>query len=509
MERESIVHRQAVDRLRHLGLSLMPGSERFESVVDGRSYTFENTENHAQVVKEINEFVLEEAFLVYELRKFVLPPVEKSSSSGTVGSEDEYVLRSPEEFEIGDTVALMIPSLGDKSHAHWSPSATLMQSVHMGTMFPYIDGLHDIDVSVIVANPFPPTTVHSIPTSESSSTDPLHEDGVSESPVPDSKERHDQVASMLRVWDDMMMAHMKRKKIVIIAHGYGAVLALEILRRREEEFMKSVFSVVFLDPFAHAFPSVFLSPMACEYLSKICHSWVHSEDPQTLQSIWWCQCRPTASVDPSAIPFTALFDVLQHIESEIESAKETSEWAVKLWKNGKEDLQRSASRESVSIASSGIEFSPQSRSLLIELLIKEGNEEMKAQRWVPATERFFHALEYIRSFAQWAEVKADLTVVDLINSLLTLPKGVVPLWDFASSVSPILTPEERAILDKHLKRMFTSVMVQLAVSLMHLQESDVVKELVAHVKACGWASKEITDALKKTVVKPEEFVRKV
>jgi hypothetical protein len=224
-----------------------------------------------------------------------------------------------------------------------------------------------------------------------------------------------------------------------------------------------------------------------------------------INSIWWCQCRPTVSVDPCAIPFTALFDVIQHIKSEIESVEETHEWVAELWKNREEE---SRDPSTMSTMAGGIEFGPQSRSLLIELLIKEGKEEMKAQRWVPATERFFHALEYIRSFAEWAEVKADLTVVDLIQSLLTLPKGVVPLWDFASRVAPVLSTEQRDILDQHLKRMFTSVMVQLAVSLMHLQESDVVKELVAHVKACGWASKEITDALKKTVVKPEEFVRK-
>ncbi|KAJ8003366.1 hypothetical protein DPEC_G00147590 [Dallia pectoralis] len=158
-----------------------------------------------------------------------------------------YVYMSPGALESTATLLVLVQDRGTVHCGLWSWRAAASEGLAMGSMIPYVRKALADGYSVLLMNP--------------------NQGGVGE--TPEDHAHH--------VWD-LITSRCTTSRVVVIAHGYGGLVFVDLLCRRPQEVVRQVWAVAFLDS-SHSLWHQPLGAVGREWLRTHSRRWVLSSKP--------------------------------------------------------------------------------------------------------------------------------------------------------------------------------------------------------------------------------------
>ncbi|XP_010885121.1 cotranscriptional regulator FAM172A homolog isoform X2 [Esox lucius] len=158
-----------------------------------------------------------------------------------------YVYLSTRALESPATLVVLVQDRGTVHCGLWSWRAAASEGLEKGSMIPYVRKALEDGCSVLLMNP--------------------NQGGVGE--MPEDHAQH--------VWD-VIVSRCSSSRVVMVAHGYGGLVFVDLLCRRPQEVVKQVWAVAFLDS-SHSLWHQPLDAMGREWLRTHSRRWVLSSKP--------------------------------------------------------------------------------------------------------------------------------------------------------------------------------------------------------------------------------------
>eukprot|EP01129_Flabellula_baltica_P017244 TRINITY_DN949_c0_g1_i1.p1 TRINITY_DN949_c0_g1~~TRINITY_DN949_c0_g1_i1.p1 ORF type:complete len:384 (-),score=66.41 TRINITY_DN949_c0_g1_i1:64-1215(-) len=248
----------------------------------GRGFVWENEEGYQEALGVLREYV-EDSLKILTFQRIDF----QQDGEGTVPI---YV--TPDYLK-NDKIMVVIPG---KTCANipgvWSAYASITDSVHTGTMIPYLKNAGADDFGIILSNPY---TSHS--------------------------ERNGSPVAHIRNILDMLIENDKTDDIVILANGYGGICAVSLLQYKQ--YHEKLRGIGFIDS-SHSINLKRTDDQIQKFLSKRTRNWVPSEAPlgnpvqDPVYEYTGCFCVSAGTSVHTEAPYEAMTDVLGFLRETID-----------------------------------------------------------------------------------------------------------------------------------------------------------------------------------------------
>lgn len=193
------------------------GDQKFEFAVnDNNNYNQRRYEALGEVITDHVYNLLEQN----GLKKIFLNADDPNSS---------FVFSTKSDFRNTDKLLILIHGSGVVRAGQWSRSLIINQSLDKGTQIPYIKHAKKLGYDILITN---------------TNDNFRGNQAITRSESPTKHARN--------VWDQFISSATNLKHIGIVAHSYGGIVTLDLVKYKFNEFKQLVFGVAFTDS-VHSF----------------------------------------------------------------------------------------------------------------------------------------------------------------------------------------------------------------------------------------------------------------
>jgi len=241
-------------RLEDFGVTFQ--NDELKSIATGKKFALRLTQRQYEL---LGDFVLlwiqKEMKNRYNFQEVWIPLCDESSSP-----EARNNIFVSQNWKESKKLMVFIQGSGAVRPGVWARSLCINDSLRTGSMFPYFDKALAEDYGIIVLNPnlnVVSIEIWRVPIRGS-----------------ESPQRH-----TLYVWDHFIM-QSQAKDVVIVAHSFGGVCAMHLLKHRYEDVVSRVRAIALTDS-VHFFSTAELDTnrKIFDFLQESCINWVASSEP--------------------------------------------------------------------------------------------------------------------------------------------------------------------------------------------------------------------------------------